>query len=49
LNSAAANLQAAQAAITNAQLEIDKLTPLVQNKVVSDYQLKAAQAAKKLL
>ncbi len=48
LNSAAASLQAAEAAITNAQLEIDKLTPLVQNKVVSDYQLKAAQAAKKI-
>lgn len=48
LNSASANLQAAQAAITNAQLEIDKLTPLVQNKVVSDYQLKAAQAAHKI-
>lgn len=48
LNSATANLQAAEAAITNAQLEIDKLTPLVQNKVVSDYQLKAAQAAKKI-
>jgi membrane fusion protein (multidrug efflux system) len=48
LNSASANLQAAQAAITNAQLEIDKLTPLVQNKVVSDYQLKVAQAAHKI-
>jgi membrane fusion protein, multidrug efflux system len=48
LNSAAASLQAAEAAITNAQLEIDKLTPLVQNKVVSDYQLKVAQAAYKI-
>ncbi|TDH24528.1 efflux RND transporter periplasmic adaptor subunit [Segetibacter sp. 3557_3] len=48
LNSAAASLQAADAAITNAQLEIDKLTPLVQNKVVSDYQLKVAVAAKKI-
>ncbi len=27
------------------RLEIDKLTPLVQNKVVSDYQLKTAKAA----
>ena len=45
LNSASANLQAAMAAIANAQLEIDKLTPLVQNRVVSDYQLKAAKAA----
>ncbi|MES2649308.1 MAG: efflux RND transporter periplasmic adaptor subunit [Bacteroidota bacterium] len=48
LNSASASLQAAEAAITNAQLEIDKLTPLVQNKVVSDYQLKVAQAAYKI-
>lgn len=45
LNSATASLQAAEAAIANAQLEIDKLTPLVQNKVVSDYQLKAAKAS----
>lgn len=48
LNSASASLQGAEAAITNAQLEIDKLTPLVQNKVVSDYQLKAAKAAQKI-
>ena len=48
LNSATASLQAAEAAITNAQLEIDKLTPLVQNKVVSDYQLKVANAAYKI-
>lgn len=47
-NNASASLQAAEAAITNAQLEIDKLTPLVQNKVISDYQLKAAQAAHKI-
>ncbi|HWJ26056.1 MAG TPA: efflux RND transporter periplasmic adaptor subunit [Flavisolibacter sp.] len=45
LNSASASLQAALAAITHAQLEIDKLTPLVQNKVVSEYQLKVAKAA----
>jgi len=48
LNSALASLQAATAAITNAQLEIDKLTPLVQNKVVSDYQLKVAKATHKI-
>ncbi len=48
LNSAAASLQAAQAAITNAQLEIDKFTPLVQNNVVSDYQLKVAEASRKI-
>jgi membrane fusion protein (multidrug efflux system) len=48
LNNASASLQAAEAAITNAQLDIDKLTPLVENKVVSDYQLKAAKAAYKM-
>jgi membrane fusion protein (multidrug efflux system) len=45
LNNAVANLHAMEAATANAQLEIDKLTPLVQNKVVSDYQLKTAKAA----
>lgn len=45
LNNAIANLHAMEAAVANAQLEIDKLTPLVQNKVVSDYQLKTAKAA----
>jgi membrane fusion protein (multidrug efflux system) len=45
LNNAIASLHAAEGAATSAQLEIDKLTPLVQNKVVSDYQLKTAKAA----
>lgn len=45
LNNAVANQHAMEAAVANAQLEIDKLTPLVQNKVVSDYQLKTAKAA----
>ena len=45
LNNALASQHAAEAAAVNAQLEVDKLTPLVQNKVVSDYQLKAAKAA----
>ena len=45
LNNALANQHAMEAAVANAQLEIDKLTPLVQNKVVSDYQLKTAKAA----
>src|ERR1700743_759076 len=45
LNNALASLHAAEGAIANAQLEIDKLTPLVENKVVSDYQLKSAKAA----
>ncbi len=44
LNNALAALHAAEAAQGNAQLEINKLTPLVANKVVSDYQLKNAQA-----
>jgi membrane fusion protein (multidrug efflux system) len=48
LNSAIATLRAAEAATLNTQLEVDKLTPLVQNKVVSEYQLKAAQASHKI-
>jgi membrane fusion protein, multidrug efflux system len=48
INSASASLHAAEASILNAQLEIDKLTPLVQNKVISDIQLKAAQATFKV-
>lgn len=45
LNNALANLHGAEAALINAQLEVDKLTPLVQNKVVSDYQLKSAKSS----
>jgi membrane fusion protein (multidrug efflux system) len=48
LNNALANLHGAEAALINAQLEIDKLTPLVQNKVVSDYQLKTAKASQRI-
>lgn len=44
LNNAIASQHAAEGAAANAQLEIDKLTPLVQNKVISDYQLKTAKA-----
>jgi len=47
-NSAVASLHAAQAAIASAQLEIDKVTPLVQSKVVSDVQLKTARMARQL-
>ncbi len=43
-NNATASLNAAEAAVINAQLEVEKLLPLVQNKVVSDYQLKNAKA-----
>jgi membrane fusion protein (multidrug efflux system) len=45
LNNALASQHAAEGAIANAQLEVDKLTPLVENKVVSDYQLRSAKAA----
>lgn len=45
LNNAKAALAAAQAAVLNTQLEIDKLTPLVQNKVVSAFQLQTAKTA----
>jgi membrane fusion protein (multidrug efflux system) len=45
LSNATASYRAAQGALLNADLEVEKLTPLVQNKVVSDYQLKTARAA----
>lgn len=48
VNNAMAGLHAAEAALTNAQLEVDKLTPLVQNKVISNVQLRSAQAAYKV-
>ncbi|GAA4199635.1 efflux RND transporter periplasmic adaptor subunit [Pedobacter jeongneungensis] len=48
LNNAKASLHAAEAAMLNAQLEVDKLTPLVQNKVVSDIQLRTAKTAYKI-
>jgi membrane fusion protein (multidrug efflux system) len=48
LNNAMAGLHAAEGAVLNAQLEVDKLTPLVQNKVVSDFQLKTAKASYKV-
>ncbi|RFZ91357.1 efflux RND transporter periplasmic adaptor subunit [Mucilaginibacter conchicola] len=48
LNNALAAQHAAEAAYANAQLEIEKLTPLVQNKVVSDFQLKSAKASQQV-
>lgn len=45
LNNALASMHAMEAAVINSKLEIDKLTPLVQNKVISEYQLKTAKAA----
>lgn len=44
-NFAEGELLVAKADLLTAKLEIDKLTPLVQNKVVSSYQLKTAQAS----
>jgi membrane fusion protein, multidrug efflux system len=45
LANANASLQAAQANQDKAQLEVDRLTPLVKNNVVSDIQLKTAEAS----
>jgi len=45
LNNAQASLAAAKANLANAQINVSKLTPLVQNNVISDVQLKTAQAA----
>ncbi len=45
LNTANANVLAATAALENAQINVDKLKPLVQNNVISDVQLKSAQAS----
>lgn len=44
LSNTNATLQAAQANMQKAQLEIDRLTPLVQNNVVAEVQLKTAQS-----
>ncbi|MCX2574144.1 efflux RND transporter periplasmic adaptor subunit [Pedobacter sandarakinus] len=48
LNNANASQRAADAAVLNAQLEVDRLTPLVQNNVVSTFQLKTAKTAQKI-
>ena len=45
VNSAKASLSAAKANLANAEINVSKLTPLVQNNVISDVQLKTAQAA----
>jgi membrane fusion protein (multidrug efflux system) len=44
-NNADANISAAKANMEKAAIEVNRLTPLVENKVISDVQLKAAQAA----
>jgi membrane fusion protein, multidrug efflux system len=48
LNNATGSLNAAEAALVNAKLEVEKLTPLVDGKVISEYQLKSAKAALKI-
>lgn len=45
LNNAKAALAAAKANLSNAEINVSKLTPLVQNNVISDVQLKTAKAA----
>lgn len=45
LNNAQANIDAAKANMEKAAIEVGRLRPLVENKVISDVQLKAAQAA----
>lgn len=45
VNNAQANILAAKANMEKAAIEVNRLQPLVQNNVISDVQLKAAQAA----
>ena len=45
LNNANASLAAAKANLANAEINVSKLTPLVQNNVISDVQLKTAKTA----
>lgn len=45
LNNAKSSLAAALANMQKAQVEIDRLTPLVENNVISEVQLKTAKAA----
>jgi membrane fusion protein, multidrug efflux system len=44
LNGAKSNLRAAQANMERAKVEVDRLTPLVENNVISDVQVKTANA-----
>ena len=48
LNNAKATLAAAEANLTNARIDVSKLTPLVKNQVLSDVQLNAALAAERV-
>jgi membrane fusion protein, multidrug efflux system len=47
-NNATGSLNVAEAALINAKLEVEKLTPLVDGKVISEYQLKSARATQKI-
>lgn len=47
-NNATGVLNAAEAALINARLEVERITPLVTEKVVSDYHLKSAKASLKI-
>jgi len=44
-NTAATNIQAAKAAVEKAQVEVDRLQPLVDHKVIAEVQLRTAKAA----
>lgn len=48
LNQAKSNLLAAEAALENAELEVEKKTRLVNNKVLTDFQLKSALSARNI-
>jgi membrane fusion protein (multidrug efflux system) len=48
VNNAQGAANGAEAALINAKLEVEKLTPLVEGKVVSEYQLKSAKASLKI-
>ena len=45
VNNAKANLATAKANLAHAQIDVDKLAPLVKNNIISEVQLKTAQAA----
>lgn len=48
LNNAQGALNAAEASLINAKLEVEKMAPLVEGKVVAEYQLKSAKASLKI-
>ncbi|MCO6148481.1 efflux RND transporter periplasmic adaptor subunit [Flavobacterium sp. NRK1] len=48
LNNAQGSLNGAEGALINAKLEVEKMTPLVEGKVISEYQLKNAKASVKI-